>query len=209
MAMPTPLQNPTRPLVLASASTARLALLRAAGLSVVARPSALDETPIKRTAPDAPTAAMRLAEAKAATLDGLVPEVLTPGALVLGADQILVCDGRSFDKPVDLADAASHLRALHGRTHVLHTALVCRCDGRTIWSHLATPRLHMRALSDAFIDAYLALEGERVLGSVGAYRLEGPGIQLFSMIEGEHAAILGLPLLALLDFLRDEQVLLG
>lgn len=201
--MPNPLQAATPALVLASASASRLALLRSAGLVVTARPSALDERPIKRSTPDAAVAAMLLAEAKAAALDALETD-----ALLLGADQILTCGGRSFDKPADLAEAASHLRALRGRTHTLQTALVCRRGGRTLWRHLATPTLSMRPVSDRFIESYLALEGERVLSSVGAYRLEGPGALLFEATQGEHAAILGLPLLALLGFLRAEGVLL-
>ncbi|MCQ8279908.1 Maf family protein [Acetobacteraceae bacterium KSS8] len=202
--MPNPFQDATRPLILASASATRLSVLQAAGLEISVRPTNLDEMPIKRAAPDAGTAALRLAEAKAACLDELNPD-----AFVLGADQILVCDGRSFDKPADLAEAASHLRALRGREHILQTALVCRRDGETIWSHLAQPRLRLRAVSDRFIDRYLMEEGERVLSSVGAYRLEGPGIQLFETVQGEHAAILGLPLLPLLDFLRAQRVLLS
>ncbi len=202
--MPNPFQDATRPLILASASAVRLQVLRAAGLDVSAQPTDLDEAPIKRSAPDAGTAALRLAEAKAACLDGQHPD-----GFVLGADQILVCDGRSFDKPADMTEAASHLRALRGREHVLETALVCRRNGETIWSHLARPRLRLRAVSDTFIDRYLAAEGEPVLSSVGAYRLEGPGIQLFETVQGEHAAILGLPLLPLLDFLRMQGVLIS
>jgi septum formation protein len=200
--MPTPLQSPTPSLVLASASTIRLSLLHAAGLSVTARPSALDETPIKRQTPDDATAAIALAEAKAATCDD------DAHALILGADQILTCDGRRFDKPADRAAAAAQLRILRGRTHTLHTALVCRLGGRTIWRHLSQPTLAMRPISDTFLAAYLDLEADRLLASVGAYRLEGPGLHLFDRIDGEHTAILGLPLLPLLGFLRSRHILL-
>jgi septum formation protein len=135
-----------------------------------------------------------------------------PEALVIGADQMLVCtiDGteRWFDKPADLAAARGHLRSLRGREHRLVTAIVCWRHGARIWQHVAIPRLTMRNASDSFIEAYLVAEGDRVLSSVGAYRLEGPGVQLFSAVEGEHAAVLGVPLLALLDFLRDHGVLL-
>ena len=193
------MQAATPALVLASGSQTRLMLLQAAGLSVTARASAIDEDVVKRQARaeavGADAAALRLAVLKAAAVDD-------PDALVIGADQILVCDGRWFDKPADLAAARAHLQALRGRPHVLQTAVACRRQNRILWQHVAAPALRMRPLSDGFIDAYLALEGDRVLSSVGAYRLEGPGLQLFDAVEGEHAAILGLPMLALLEFLR-------
>ena len=147
---------------------------------------------------------MLLAEAKAARIARR-----HPGALVIGADQMLVCEGRWFDKPPDMATARAQLLALRGRPHELMTAMVCWRGGQRIWQHLARPRLVMREFSEAFLDAYLAAEGEAVLGSVGAYRLEGPGIQLFASVEGEHSAILGLPLLPLLGFLRQHGVLIG
>jgi len=128
--------------------------------------------------------------------------ITRPAATIIGCDQILVCDNVWFDKPPNLDAARVHLRRLSGRPHVLQTATAVMRDGVVLWSHLATPRLVMRAFSDAFLDWYLAAEGESLLGSVGAYRLEGPGIQLFEQIEGEHSAILGLPLLPLLGFLR-------
>ena len=146
---------------------------------------------------------MILADAKARRIAGRHPE-----ALVIGADQILVCDGRWFDKPADLDGARAHLRALRGRAHVLVSTMVVWRHGGRIWQHLAQPRLTMRDISDEFLEAYLGIEGEAVLGSVGAYRLEGPGAQLFSRVEGEHSAILGLPLLPLLEFLRGHGVLL-
>ena len=145
---------------------------------------------------------MALAQAKAES-------VIRPNAVIIGCDQILVCDDAWFDKPADLATARLHLQRLRGRPHVLHTATVVIRDGDQIWHHLAAPRLVMRAFSDAFLDAYLAMEGESLLSSVGAYRLEGPGIQLFAQIEGEHSAILGLPLLPLLGFLRGIDMIVG
>jgi septum formation protein len=128
--------------------------------------------------------------------------VRRPGATIIGCDQILVCDEAWFDKPPDLQAARQHLQRLRGRPHVLQTATVVQCDGTVLWRHLEAPRLVMRAFSEAFLDWYLAEEGQSLLGSVGAYRLEGPGIQLFEQIEGDHSAILGLPLLPLLGFLR-------
>lgn len=191
-------------LILASASAARAALLQAVGLRFEARPARIDEDAVKQAARaegmPVEDAALLLAELKAA-------RVLAPGALVIGADQLLVCEGRWFDKPRDLAEARQHLLMLRGRTHMLVTAVACLRDGIAVWRHVATPRLRMRPFSEAFLDAYLAAEGEAVLASVGAYRLEGPGVQLFEAVEGEHAAVLGLPLLALLGFLREHGVL--
>jgi septum formation protein len=207
-----PIQRPEPRLILATASSARRAVLSAAGLTFTAEAAAVDEAAIKESAqaegltPE--DTAMLLAEAKAQRVARRQPE-----ALVIGADQMLVCrqeDGslRWFDKPANLDGARDHLRALRGRAHVLVSAMVCWRHGERIWQHLARPRLTMRDFSDEFLDAYLAAEGEAVLSSVGAYRLEGLGAQLFSRIEGEHSAILGLPLLPLLDFLRGHGVLL-
>ena len=199
------------PLVLASASAARSAVLDAAGLRFSAEAAAVDEAAIKEGARaeglSAAEAATVLAEAKAARIARR--RRAGEDALVIGADQILVCDGRWFDKPVDRAAARAQLLALRGRTHELATALVCFRHGGRVWGHVATPRLAMRAFSDAFLDAYLEAEGDAVLSSVGAYRLEGLGAHLFAAVEGEHAAVLGLPLLPLLGFLRGHGVLLG
>ncbi len=168
----------------------------------------MDEAAIKESAQAeglAPAeAAMLLAEAKAQRIARREPE-----AVVIGADQMLVCEGRWFDKPPDMAAARNHLLALRGKPHELVTALVCWRHGERVWQHLARPRLTMRNFSDEFLGAYLAAEGEAVLGSVGAYRLEGLGVQLFSAVEGEHSAILGLPLVPLLGFLRGHGVLLA
>ncbi len=139
--------------------------------------------------------ALDLARRKAGT-------VYHPGAVVIGCDQLLVCGADWYDKPPDLPAARRQLQALRGRTHMLETACVAICDGREIFSHIVRPRLTMRAFSDAFLDAYLAAEGEAILGCVGGYRLEGLGIHLFDTIEGDHSAILGLPMLPLLGFLR-------
>jgi septum formation protein len=119
----------------------------------------------------------------------------------------LTCGDEWFDKPADVSAAAAQLRTLRGRTHALATAVVCLRDGQRAWHHVAEPRLTMRQFSDSFLDAYLAVEGSEVTTTVGAYRLEGRGTLLFERIEGEHAAILGLPLLELLGFLRGHGVL--
>jgi septum formation protein len=203
----TVLQTPEPPLILASASTARRAVLEAAGLRFEAIAAAVDEAAIKESARaegyPAADAAMMLAEAKARRIAARRPE-----ALVIGCDQMLVLEDRWFDKPESIEDARRHLEALRGKTHQLVTAVLCWRGGQRIWQHVATPRLTMRPVSDEFLDAYLALEGDQVTTTVGAYRLEGPGIHLFDKVEGEHAAILGLPLLPLLGFLRQHGTLL-
>ncbi len=202
------LQRPVPRLILASASAARGALLVGAGLSFEARPAAVDEAAIKQSARaeqlSAADTALILADAKAQRIAAKDSE-----ALVIGADQMLVCDDRWFDKPETVLAARDHLLALRGKPHALITATVVWRGHRRIWHHLATPRLTMREFSDAFLDAYLAVEGERVTSSVGAYRLEGPGVHLFRDIRGDHSAILGLPLPPLLDFLRQHGVILG
>ena len=130
-------------------------------------------------------------------------------ALVIGADQILVCDGAWFDKPEDQATARAQLSALRGKSHTLATCVVCHHGGARVWHHLAEPRLVMRRFSDVFLDAYLAAEGEAVTSTVGAYRLEGRGVHLFERVDGDHTAILGLPLPPLLGFLRQYDTLIG
>ena len=193
-------------LVLASESATRAALLRGAGLRFEARAARVDEEEVKRSA----RADGASAEDTALLLAGLkASRVRDPDALVIGADQLLVCEGRWFSKPADVAEAREHLLALRGRTHTLVTAVTCSRAGRSVWHHVARPTLRARAFGEAFLDAYLAAEGEAAPSTVGAYRLEGLGVHLFDRVEGEHAAILGLPLLPLLGFLRQHGVLLG
>lgn len=198
------LQYPRPRLILASASASRRALMAAAGLSFEVRPADVDEAAIKQEARaegvGAEVAALRLADAKAAAVAREEPD-----ALVIGADQILVCDGVWFDKPVDVAAAGDQLRALRGRVHVLVTAVVCHQGVARVWHEIASPRLTMRGFSDEFLDCYLAAEGVAVVSTVGAYRLEGRGVQLFDAVEGEHSAVLGLPMLRLLAFLRGSR----
>lgn len=195
-------------LILASSSESRARLLRAAGLHFEALPARVDEAAIKGAAqaeaiPPA-DAAILLAEAKAERIARRDPE-----ALVIGGDQLLVCEGRWFDKPGDLVVARAQLTALRGRRHELVNGTVCWRGGQRVWQDVTVARMTMRAFSDAFLDAYLDAEGEAVTQSVGGYRLEGLGVHLFARIEGEHSSILGLPLLPLLGFLRQHGVLLG
>ena len=190
--------------VLASASRSRLELLRHAGLQLRAEPARVDEAEVKASLraeqADALATAETLAELKATKVSQRMP-----GALVIGADQILECEGRWFDKPPDRARAA-HLRALGGKTHALATVACVVRDGVRIWHHREAPRLTMRPLDEAFIEAYLAAAGPEVLETVGAYRLEGLGAQLFTKVSGDYFTILGLPLLPLLGFLREHGV---
>ena len=200
------MQEAAPPLVLASQSAARAALLDAAELRFEARPARVDEAAVKQACraegADAAETALTLAALKA-------QRIRDPHVLVIGADQILVCGDAWFDKPADLGGARDQLRTLRGRTHRLVTAVVCLRDGQEVWRHVAEPRLRMRGFSDAFLEHYLAAEGETILSCVGAYRLEGLGVHLFDDVQGEHAAILGLPLLPLLGFLRQHGVLMG
>jgi septum formation protein len=126
--------------------------------------------------------------------------------MVLGADQMLVLEGQAFDKPRNRAEAAAQLKLLRGRTHELVTAAVIVRDGAPIWRCVSEPRLTMRNFSDAFLESYLDRIGQTAFASVGAYQLEGLGAQLFERTEGDWFAILGLPLLPVLAFLRERGV---
>lgn len=193
-------------LVLASASGARIALLQNAGLDFTARAAAIDEraveAPLVQSRIAAAGIALGLAEAKA--LDVAAGE---PDALVIGADQVLAAGGERWNKPASLADARAQLLALSGRVHTLHTAVAVVHDKAVLWRHEDAAHMHMRDLSPDLIESYLERVGDKALTSVGAYQLEGPGIQLFDRIEGDFFTILGLPLLPLLKFLRGEGVL--
>ena len=186
-------------MILASQSPTRKALLRNAGIAFDAIPARVNEreiergNPVERAAAD--LLALQLAEAKA---------LAVPGAIVVGADQILALDGAILHKAATLDEARARLQQLRGRTHHLHTAVALAKSGETVWRHVEPASLTMRTFSDAERDAVLAQEGEAVLGSVGAYRLEGPSVRLFERIEGDYFAILGLPLLPLLAALRQH-----
>jgi septum formation protein len=194
-----------RPLILASASASRAQLLRNAGVDFEVMVAPIDEDAIKKRKSELSVdqLARALAQAKAAAVAKQRSD-----ALVIGADQILDCDGQRFDKPKDRAQAAEHLRYLRGRTHRLVTAACAFSGDECVWETLAEPRLVMRDFSDAFLDDYLARAGEGVLGSVGVYHLEGLGAQLFTRVDGDYFSILGLPLLPLLAFLRTQQVVM-
>jgi len=191
--------------VLASASSSRAQILRDAGVSFKVDQASIDEDAVKQSMraeeTDAEAVAVTLAELKAMRVSSRHPD-----ALVIGADQMLDCNGTWFDKPVNTDDVRAHLKALAGRSHELITAACVVSDDSIIWRHVDRARLTMRQLSDRFINAYLKECGDSILGSVGAYRVEGLGIQLFSRIDGSHFTILGLPLIPLLDLLRAHKV---
>lgn len=188
-------------LILASRSEIRAALLRAAGIVFQTTASMVDETAAKtillatRTSPMAIAGA--LADEKA-----LVVSRREPG-LVIGADQTLDLDGRLYDKPASLVEARARLMALRGRTHILHSSVSLARDGQVVWRFVESARLTMRAFTVEFLDAYLAGVGASVVETVGAYQLEGAGAQLFEAVEGDYFAILGMPLIPLLNALRN------
>lgn len=198
--------QPGHRLVLASGSASRRAVLERAGLAFAVVRPAVDEEALKESlrAEKVPPgeAAIALAEMKALRISER-----DPGALVIGGDQLLVCEGVWFDKPGDRAGAERSLRALNGRMHELFTALVVLRGGERIWQHLSVSRLAMRALSPAAIASYLDQAGEAIYACVGAYQVEGLGPRLFTAIEGDSFSIQGLPLMPLLGFLRQHGAL--
>jgi septum formation protein len=204
--MTMPLWRAAQPLVLASRSAPRRAMLEAAGLPVEISLPDLDERAIEAAAgPLGPAeAAVLLACEKAK-----VVAQHSPDRLVVGADQTLALGRRRFDKPRDRAAAQAQLMALSGNTHQLHSAVAVVRGGEVLLAVVDTASLTMRRLSDKFLDAYFDAAGPAVLESVGAYQLEKLGIHLFERIEGDHFTILGLPLLPLIAFLRRDECLAG
>lgn len=194
-------------LILASQSSTRRAMLKAAGVGFDAMAPGVDEEAAKAALRADGLGARDLADALA-ELKAIRLSARIPGTLVLGCDQTLALDdGTMLDKPAGRAGAAAQLGQLSGRTHSLYSAAVIAENGRAIWRHVDRAKLSVRTLSDAFIQSYLDDEYEHIAGCVGCYRVEGPGAQLFARIEGSHFTILGLPLLPLLDFLRTRGLL--
>ncbi|SHM90298.1 Maf-like protein [Roseibium suaedae] len=193
-------------LVLASGSRIRSDLLRNAGIDVTVDPAGIDEraveAPLLAAGMLPEDLALILAEAKANDVSER-----RPGDLVIGADQVLAFEGRRYTKPEDMEAARRQLLAFSGHTHTLLSAVVLSLDGTAIWRHVSAAHLTMRDLTPAFVGRYLADAGEAALSSVGAYQLEGTGVQLFERIEGDYFTILGLPLLPLFAELRRLGVL--
>jgi septum formation protein len=195
-----------KPLVLASKSASRRALLQGAGIPIEVLAADIDERGIETKAKlaDPGAVAALLAREKA-----IAVSVQHPDRLVIGADQTLALEQRRFSKPADRTAARDQLKALRGQSHALHSAVAIMRDGKPVFEHCAVARLTMRAFSDDFLESYLDAVGDAVLASVGAYQVEGLGVQLFERIEGDHSTILGLPLLPVLAALRRDGALNG
>lgn len=193
-----------KPLILASQSQSRQALLKAAGLDAEAMPANLDERGIQDESglTDPSAVAALLARAKAENVARR-----NAGRFVIGADQTLALNAHIFGKPADRADAVNHLRQFSGQTHELHSAVAVVRDGDILFENVSIARMTMRKLGDDAINAYLDAAGERVTTSVGAYQLEGLGVHLFDRIDGDHFTILGLPMMPLLRFMRSQNLL--
>jgi septum formation protein len=194
-------------LVLASQSASRRAMLDAAGVPHEAVSPQVDEESVKAALLAEKVAPRDLADALA-EMKAVKVSKLVPNALVLGGDSVVALDdGSLLDKPVSREDAAGHLRRMSGRHHDLISAAVIAEGGRPVWRHVERARMHVRTLSEAFIGSYLDAEWPAISGCVGCYRVEGPGVQLFSKTAGDHFTILGMPLMQVLDYLRVRGVL--
>jgi septum formation protein len=203
------LQAGRPPLILASASTSRARILEAAGLVFIVEPPGLDEAAMRQAISgerslDPHDIAEVLARTKAEAVSDLAPT-----AYVIGGDQVLALGDAILSKPDSMEAARRQLLDLSGKTHTLQTSVAVATNGEAIWTETTIATLIMRKLSPEFIGRYLAAAGEEVLGSVGAYQLEGLGVQLFETIDGDYFSILGLPLIPLLDTLRREGVIEG
>ena len=195
-----------RPMALASSSETRRKILANAGIAFETIKPLLDEEKLKKklTADGMDGDALPLALAKAKACDVAANN---PGLLVIGADQILECEGRRFDKPRDVTEAWRQLRDLSGKTHSLISAVSIACDDQVIWTYSDRAFLSMRILSADFMDFYLQTQGEKNLCITGLYQLEGLGSQLFLSVEGDFFTTLGLPLFPLLEFFRSQGIL--
>lgn len=192
-------------LILASGSTIRAEMLRSAGVEL--------ETQIARVDEDAIKASMLAENARPRDIADTLAEMKArrvamkhPEALVLGADQVLVCDGQPYDKPKTIEDARAQLKSLRGKAHELLSAAVVFEDGQPVWRYIGRAQLMMRDFSDEFLDEYISAQGDDILTSVGAYKLEGAGSQLFNRVQGDYFSVLGLPLLETLEFLRSRGI---
>lgn len=195
-------------LVLASTSPFRAMLLKNAGLDFVSSAPEVDEraleAPLADTGATPADVAEILAEAKAVDVS-----MRHPGLLTIGGDQTLSLDDKQFHKPENMEDARRHLLAFSGKKHQLNSAVVFARDGQTLWRHVEVAHMHMRELSPKFIGRHLASVGDIALRSVGAYQLEGEGIQLFDKIDGDYFTIVGLPLIPMLKKLRELEEIDG
>lgn len=189
------------PLILASASSIRRAMLDAAGITYSAQPSTIDESRLKQEIGDPRIIAVELAKAKAAEVSRNAPV-----DWVIGGDSVVSVGGRQFDKPGSRDEAHEHLRFFSGKAMELTSAVALAQGGEVAWAHGETARLQVRDLSDAFIDSYLDEEWPEVGYCVGVFRMEGRGVHLFDSIAGDHFTILGMPLIPLLGALRQRDL---
>lgn len=194
----------TAPIILASGSASRRAMLDAAGVAYEAHPAQVDERAIEQALGEVspPEVAEALSVAKAAQVSAE-----HPGRLVVGSDSLVVVEGQRFDKPTSRENAAEHLRFFSGKALELHSAAAIVRGDACLWAEAARALLHVRDLSDEFIAHYLASEWPHVGATVGVFRIEAMGVQLFERIEGDHFTILGMPLIPLLGALREEGAL--
>lgn len=176
-------------------------MLDAAGVSYVAQPAHVDEGAVKQALLDEGQPPRAIADALA-ELKAMKIAQAEPDAMVIGSDSVVSVAGKLFDKPIDRANAAEHLRAFSGQTMLLTSAVVLASGGQAIWRHVGEARLDVWPLSEAFIERYLDAEWPAISGCVGCFRIEGPGVQLFSALHGDYFTILGMPLLPLLGQLR-------
>ena len=190
------------PTVLASSSAIRRAMLAAAGVEHDTVPAGIDEAAVKARVGEPAALALELAQAKAAAVSADRPD-----DWVIGSDSVVSVDGRMFDKPADRDQAAAHLRLFSGKAMALTSAVALARGGAVDWSYCDNAMLRVRLLSEDFIGAYLDREWPQVSHCVGVFRIEGPGVQLFDSIEGDHFTILGMPLMPLLNALRERGVL--
>lgn len=199
-------KNQKANLILASASMSRRAMLHRVGIDCICQAADIDEGAIKdsmllnKAAPEEISMALAISKAQI-----ISPHY--PGGIVLGADQILICDGKLFDKPCDPQEAMDHLRFFRGKTHYLYTSYALVQDGKVLVQKTECPRLTMRDFSKDFLQSYLQKSGDKILSSVGCYLLEDLGPQLFSDISGDYFTILGLPLLNVMENLRELNIL--
>jgi len=192
----------TSTLILASSSPFRRMLMDNAGLVFQSVPAAIDERaieePLEREGASPQVVALVLARAKAREV-----AARSPSALVIGSDQTMSLGSRVYHKPADLDQAREQLMSLSGQTHQLNSAVVIMRDADVLWEHVAQAQLTVRALTSDFVERHLQRVGPKALTSVGGYQLEGEGIQLFSAVDGDYFTILGLPMLPLLNALRN------
>ena len=200
--------DPPVSLVLASASPLRRKLLDNAGLEYICDPAAIDEHEIKEALLKELATSTRVAETLA-ELKAQRVAVRHPGCIVIGADQVLDCEGVLYGKPTDMARARADLLALRGKVHTLVTSVVIVGDGDRLWHHTDSSKLTMRQFGDGFLNRYLEQTSKYACESVGGYQIEARGVQLFESIEGDYFSILGLPLLPLINFLRNHGIVSG